>query len=301
MFSNKDAAIDKSIDRTLIEKSLERFRQKSDGRGVTPAEFMSCCMELDNLQSRVGRERLASIAVQMVQREFGLTEKDLKFRARLINPFNERLEPIKAQRPQGDPPPTVVPDVEKRHICNAIIQGAAHAVQYRFIYDSEELAKLNPDLGVVSKRLMAAADWILFHTDPRNIDFSNLPPAGKMSLDFSTEPITIKAEAIHFPVLLHELAKGVVEALALHGLPSDRATRAQILAHADRPEHESVHLVAGSQLWPAINQALPEWRTPQERNLLLQRMFKLDTTRFNLFIKKAIEGDRDGARLLLRQ
>ena len=45
--------------------------------------------------------------------------------------------------------------------------------------------------------------------------------AGKEEIDPETDPPTIKARGITFPVLVHELVKGTMELLATQGLPDD--------------------------------------------------------------------------------
>jgi hypothetical protein len=286
--------------RDLIQASQRRVTERGGATPMAPQTFFSHCIELDQLQDKMGRDKLAAIAVQLVSNEFGLTGKELAFKARLIDPRRERLDPIKVAPAKGAPPQELLPELTKRQLCNALIQGAAHAVQYRFVYESKELTSLDPALGEQSKSLMAAADSIIFGTNPRKLNFNSLSPAGKMSLDFSTTPITVRAEALHFPVLVHELAKGVLEALALHGLPNDSTTRQTILNFTDRPELEPHHMVLGGELWRRVNAALPEWKTPAERNLLLQRMFSLPPAQFNQFVKEAAEGNIEAAQTRFR-
>ena len=47
---------------------------------------------------------------------------------------------------------------------------------------------------------------------------------GREELDLETDPPTIKAEGALFPILVHELYKGVMDYVSSHGLPSDPST-----------------------------------------------------------------------------
>jgi len=62
-------------------------------------------------------------------------------------------------------------------------------------------------------------------------------------------PVTVYATAVVFPILLHELTKGVMEVLTAHGIPADPVLWHKVKKHADRPEHEFFHYLVGPEIW----------------------------------------------------
>jgi hypothetical protein len=74
-------------------------------------------------------------------------------------------------------------------------------------------------------------------------------PEEEIDLEKSTGGITVYATAIVFPMLLHELTKGVMEILTAHGLPKDKDLLKKVYKYADKPEHEFFHYLVGPEIW----------------------------------------------------
>src|SRR3972149_9819289 len=63
----------------------------------------------------------------------------------------------------------------------------------------------------------------------------------------------IKASAMNFPVLIHELSKGVVDYLASIGIPQLPPYELEyVYAEADKYSHEQWHYFFGPTLWRAL-------------------------------------------------
>ncbi len=250
-----------------------------------PRSFSTAIKKLDDLQAIIGNPRLEEFAAQLVRDHFGLKESDLIIEAELISHHN-LPPPINPEKPSTTIGPDLLPELNKRLFINAIIQGAGHGVQYRFLYEDKKCDELDPELRSISKSLMALADTAVWTQDERGFDHSKMRPAGIVQLDFSTKPITIRAKAVHFPVLIHEISKGVVEVLALSGLPKDELTRKSVLVHADQPEKEAWGIAIGSELWRRLSKTLPYNATPRERACLLKQFFELRPEQFIAEIEK---------------
>lgn len=83
----------------------------------------------------------------------------------------------------------------------------------------------------------------------------------------------VVAKAWVWPILSHELTKGVAELICLHGLNTlDADTYSKTLAAADRIEHEPWMLQAGSELWRRLLTLLP---TASSMPLVLAHIAKL--------------------------
>jgi hypothetical protein len=81
--------------------------------------------------------------------------------------------------------------------------------------------------------------------------------AGKEEIDIETDPPTIKAEGITFPVLVHELIKGVMELLASQGLPSDPRKAEMVMKETDTLPAEIWDLRLGPVIWSKFRAAYP--------------------------------------------
>jgi len=244
-----------------------------------PSAFFSMVEKLNEVQAQVGPQKLEEMAVQMVMEHFGLEEGDLNIVAEIVSP-SKPLPPIVVTEPESPIAPELRSELNKRLMINAIIQGAAHGVQYRFLYEDKQCDAVNPELRPVCKAMMALADTGVWTQDERQFQHSQMSPAGMVNLDFSTKPITIYAKAIHFPILIHEIAKGVVEVLALSGLPKDREIRRTVLAHADTPDKEAWGITIGAELWRKLNKSIPADKSARERSALIREFFAQSASEF---------------------
>ena len=117
-------------------------------------------------------------------------------------------------------------EVAKRRLLNAMIQGSAKKGHYMFelVYDKlEELER-----GIVRKYgiLMSVNDSLywLFPDEMILTTGDGGGFAGKEEIDTETGPPTVRARGVFFPVLVHELIKGVTEILTTQGQPGAAAS-----------------------------------------------------------------------------
>jgi hypothetical protein len=261
--------------------------QHLDSCGLKPLDFIKSVKELDRIQANLRpeqKQRIILAAVQMVCNELGIQDgKDLSFDAKLVLPG--RLKPIERapidqEVPSESAAAALTPEIEKRRLINALLQGRAHAIQYRFLFEDQVLKETDSALLSACRNLMATADAAVLQIDESGINHQHFPTAGISRLDFSTTPITVRAAAIHLPVLIHEIAKGALEALALHGLPQDEAIRKAVMVRTDRPEYEAWGIAIGGELWKQLLQSCPRELDPRGRSEWLQGLFKLPADDF---------------------
>ena len=81
--------------------------------------------------------------------------------------------------------------------------------------------------------------------------------AGKEEIDPETDPPTIIARGITFPVLVHELIKGVMEVLATQGLPDDPRQAQMVMDSEDTLTSEVWDLRLGPVIWEKFREAYP--------------------------------------------
>ena len=100
--------------------------------------------------------------------------------------------------------------------------------------------------------------WIMPDQTTMMMAQSGSGRAGKEEVDPETDPPTIKAEGALFPILVHELFKGVMEYVSAHGLPSDPEFAEDVIGMEDTLPAEIWDLRLGPVIWEKFMEAYPQ-------------------------------------------
>ena len=160
----------------------------------------------------------------------------------------------------------------KRNIINALIQGAAKKGHYLFQKPEvkSRLDAIDPSLYRDYLGIMAVTDFLYFNFEDAIEHMAQTAQgiAGKVELDDADEeegeegeeqPDTkIIATGIFFPILCHEIIKGLEEAKGRAGLPSDSNLRAKVLGQTDVLSNEPMQLRIGPEIVEKLRFALPD-------------------------------------------
>jgi hypothetical protein len=160
----------------------------------------------------------------------------------------------------------------KRNIINALIQGAAKKGHYLFQKPDvkSRLDAIDPSLYGDYLGIMAINDFMYFSMEQMIEQMSQTGQgvAGKVELDDADEeegeegeeqPDTkIIATGLIFPILCHEIIKGLEEAKGRAGLPSDSGMREKVLGQTDVLSNEPMQLRIGPEIVEKIRFALPD-------------------------------------------
>jgi hypothetical protein len=85
--------------------------------------------------------------------------------------------------------------------------------------------------------------------------------------------LVVHAKGVCWPLLLHELVKGVAEIVCLHGLNTlDRETYASVIDVTDHIEYESWMMQAGSELWRRFLKVKPANRLLAQSLMQIARL-----------------------------
>jgi len=108
--------------------------------------------------------------------------------------------------------------------------------------------------------------------------------------------ITIKARAICFPMLVHELIKGLYELVSLQGFKGDKAANQAVVDKVDRLEHEPQDIAFGKFIYDALNDlfAKSKYNNPKIREFFFTEVYKLDDEEFISLIENAINESLTG-------
>ena len=163
----------------------------------------------------------------------------------------------------------------KRNIINAIVQGAAKKGHYLFQKPDikARLDQINPSLYNDYLGIMAINDFLYFSMEQmiEMMSQTGQGVAGKVELKNNDEddeegeeggeekPDTkIVAEGMIFPILCHEIIKGLEESKGRYGLPKDPSLRQKVQGQVDLLSNEPMQLRIGPEIVEKLRFALPD-------------------------------------------
>jgi hypothetical protein len=195
----------------------------------------------------------------------------------------------------------------KRRFINSLIQGASKKGHYMYNLVSDELNRLDPQLLNLYGVLMSIADvmyWIVPDQMTQMMAGEGEGVQGSEEVDDETDPPTIKAKGLFFPVLIHELLKGVYETLGTQGLPDDPKAAEMVMGSEDTLPYEIWDLRLGPVIWEKFVEAYPERLFEDDlreiQNYLFSRFSMLSTEEFFEVAREILKGTDKGKQILNR-
>ena len=197
----------------------------------------------------------------------------------------------------------------KRNIINALIQGAAKKGHYLFQKPEvkSRLDAIDPSLYRDYLGIMAVTDFLYFNFEDAIEHMAQTAQgvAGKVELDDADEeegeegeeqPDTkIIATGIFFPILCHEIIKGLEEAKGRHGLPQEPELRQKVQGQTDILSNEPMQLRIGPEIVEKIRFALPDKMYDQDNKGLINwfhiLLYQIPAQEFLEIIGNAISED----------
>ena len=200
----------------------------------------------------------------------------------------------------------------KRNIINAIVQGAAKKGHYLFQKPEVKarLDAIDPSLYRDYLGIMAINDFLYFTMEQmiEMMSQTGQGVAGKVELDDNDEeegedeggeekPDTvIRAYGAMFPILCHEIIKGVEEAKGRYGLPQDQGMRQKVQGQVDLLSNEPMQLRIGPEIVEKIRFALPDEMFEDENKGLINwfhiQLYQIPAEEFLELIGNAISEDQ---------
>ncbi len=238
-----------------FNRCVRLYNERAAGQSVM--DTMRLMQELMVLE-HPHKEELVEIAIDIVRDMYNVPDK-INLRAFLENSDEEEgdgfddasaeVEMISEERKLE-----LQPEIEKRRILNSIVHGAA-IYQWTSAYyiAADKLADINPELLEKYNRLSALVNyfnWQMVQEDMMNMGGR---PVLQGYNKVDVENKDIKASAMNFPVLIHELSKGVVDYLISAGIPQLPPYELEyVYAEADKYSHEQWHYFFGPTLWKSM-------------------------------------------------
>lgn len=258
------------------------------------------------------KEQLEKLAVDLVRKELGIPEDAMQFKAELV------MQPMgPAGGMQSEPEIPSEEEIEefmgdmeqfnleraKRRFINSLIQGAAFKGGHMFNLVRNEINDINPqlmDLYTTSQALMEHAYWLF--PDMEKMAGGGGGQMGQSEVDEETDPPTVKGKAVTFPLLVHELVKGVYEVFGTHGLPDDPRQQEMILKAEDTLPAEIWDSRLGPIFWEKFLATYPmelfEDDMKQIQHYLFMRFSALSAEEFMRVAKLILKGDPKGNKFI---
>jgi len=260
------------------------------------------------------KEELEKLAVELVVRELGIPEDAMQFDAELVTQPMGAAEGMKSepQMPSEEEVEELMGDMEnfnleraKRRFINSLIQGAAFKGGHMYNLVRDDINSMNPqlmNLYAVTQALMEHAYWIF--PDMEGMAGSGGGQMGQSEFDAETDPPTVKARAVTFPLLVHELVKGVYEVFGTHGLPDDPRQAEMVLGAEDSLPAEIWDSRLGPVFWEKFLATYPlELFDDDKKHIqhyLFMRFSSLKADEFMRVAKMILSGDSKGEQYIQR-
>jgi hypothetical protein len=319
------------IARTIRQKTGKQRVTFDDVQQLMSSSLMNVAKE----EYAYGIDRLETKAVEMIRKQFNIPEGAVEFDVTItgvpqkalglpsgtpqatIDQMSRQLgvkigdiqrEGLKFEKgnspvPEGKTEEQMKPKIKRRKLTNAMMHGAARKSQNIHHMD-DQLRQENPRLGQNYSNLMAANDasyWMMNDEDIQSQGRQGIH-AGNVRVKLSSQPggvPKIIAQGVVFPVLLHELAKGVIELMSLWSLPVDAEERKYVLDKTDTLADETNDIRLGPVIWEKFVAQIPS-DNQEVISLTWNMMQELSDSDFNNIIEGLLN-DRSDSQMKVKR
>ena len=260
------------------------------------------------------KKQLEDLAIELVKNELGIPDDAMQFKAELVGQPMGAAEGMQSESemPSEEEVEELMGDMEnfnlereKRRFINSLIQGAAFKGGHMYNLVKNEINDINPqlmNLYAVTQSLMEHAYWIFPNME--GMAGGGGGQMGQSEVDEETDPPTVKAKAVTFPLLVHELVKGVYEIFGSHGLPDDPRQQEMILNAEDTLPSEIWDSRLGPVFWEKFMASYPMELFDEDKkhiqHYLFMRFSSLNAEEFMRVAKMILSGDPKGQQFIQR-
>jgi hypothetical protein len=290
---------------TLKGKSGQSLKQMLGNKSLMQTMMQSKAILDEIIDAEEGyRDELEMVAAQMVTDAYPIVDyANIRIDAKIVG-----LGDLDIQMDQDSEDPTL-PDFgeddpeklkAKRRIINGITQGASIRGAFGFMLFKEYLDAINPALVEKYNEILKMAFGIYDDENAIAMLLAALaqgqkPQGGESEMEYDDETgqFVIKAKAICFPMLVHEIVKGLYEIVGTEGFGADKEKNQAIVGAVDKLSNEPNDLRFGKFLYDAISKLYNESDVDDARvrELFFASLYKLDDNEFIPFIENAVNDE----------
>ena len=269
----------------------------------TMMDLMPMVYETIALESRFTKE-LEELAIKMIREEYDMDEIAVEILAELtpnisIEGTKKNPKPMPVENFEFESHDDITnanEEVYKRRFLNAMTQGAAKKCNHMFHMVEDELTEMDPRLPNKYNKMMSTADY-MYYVIPKMEEGIN---GGVVRVEFPSKKnpkARIHAQAMVFPVLIHEIVKGVMELLSAHGLPKDKKLSEYVINKADFLAAEPWDMRLGPAIWGKFTDAIDA----DDFNLkhhVYSELSALPAKEFHRQMKEIMAGTKQGKQIV---
>lgn len=335
-----DDEFDNSFEQLIASKRfkdvVQLVKRYTGLRDVSPNQLMNLQGLMMNAVSKIkeienrNKKYLENLSIELVEKELAIPDGAFQYEVTLtsmpgqIDMSKMRTEPeefddedvveqfgVQSDEAEDDLENFMAAfekfDLEKakRRFINSLIQGASKKGHYMFHLVKKELDRLDPNLLNLYGVIMSVNDllyWILPDQLTMSAAQQGQGMEGKEEVDDQTDPPTIKAQGLFFPILVHELIKGIMEVFGTQGLPDDPKSAEMVMKSQDTLPYEIWDLRLGPVIWEKFTESYPDKLYEDDmreiQNYLFSRFSSLTTEEFFELAKMIMSGSLEGKKIV---
>lgn len=283
--------------------------------------------EIVNIENRYASQ-LEELAVDLVKKELGLDDDDFNFDAKIvgmgeidISDFNRDMEDdpnideVDIEKDLYDDLGTFNLERAKMRLVSSMIQGASKRGHYMYQLVPQKIREITGSENLINlySVLMSVNDTLYWQLSDDQMKMSMSGGGGgvggKESVDRNTDPPTIIVRAINFPILVHELIKGVMDAIGIKSRPTDdEGEEMEFVDDVEKRENtlekEIWDLRLGPVIWAKLREKFPEEILVNEEKFRLQlilfsHIVRKPAKEFLTFMKEVLSDTDNGKNLII--
>ena len=284
----------------LKGKSGESLRQMLGDKDLQQAIMRSSGLVPELVEAENGyRDQLELLAADIVTQAYPIIDyANIKIDAKIVPMGDLKIPEESDEVPADEAPPEA--QQAKRRIINGITQGASIRGSFAFLLFRDYLDAFDETLVAKYNEILKLSFGI--YDDENAIAMllamiaqkQNMPGgSSEMVYDEDEEQFVIKARAICFPMLVHEIVKGLYEIVGTEGFGSDKEKNQAIVGAVDKLSNEPRDFQYGKFIYDAISDLYnsSNINDPRVRELLFTEIYKLPEDEFIEFIENAINDE----------
>ena len=290
----------------LKGKSGESLRQMLGDKNLQQAMIRSSGLIPELIEAEKGyRDHLEFLAADIVTQAYPIIDyANIKIEAEIVDMSNIQISPPNEDEEDPASPDFGEDDPEKlkakRRIINGITQGASIRGSFAFLLFRDYLDAIDDNLVAKYNEILKLSFGIYDNEEAIAMLLAmiaqkqNMPGGeSEMVYDEDEDQFVIKAKAICFPMLVHEIVKGLYEIVGTEGFGSDKAKNQAIIGAVDKLENEPRDFQYGKFIYDSISDIYnnSNINDPRVRELLFTEIYKLPEDEFIEFIENAINNE----------
>lgn len=255
-------------------------------------------------------DELEQLCVKIITELFDIPEDILNIEVNLVNHVNsdnQRMIPEKTEDYSFEDINDInylTDEIYKRRLLNALVSGAALNYANIFTKYLSDIFDIDTELASLYKKILDYNRILLYLTkDTLSNDENMSMDGGKVDVMISSEDfkVTIKAEALLFPILVEETIRGILELAASHGLPKDKSKANYVISKSDFKLAELWDSRLGLPLWDLIENTVKNCGYDTQDigvNFLIMSIAELQPNDFNNLLQEVFAITKKGKSMM---